>query len=35
MSINNKIHETQTRILRELLFLPSARFAELQKNNRA
>jgi ADP-ribose pyrophosphatase YjhB (NUDIX family) len=26
-----KIHETQTSILRELLFLPSAGFAELQK----
>lgn len=31
MSLEVKVHEAQTLILRELLFLPSAGFAELQK----
>ncbi|MCB9823210.1 hypothetical protein H6800_02960 [Candidatus Nomurabacteria bacterium] len=32
MSLEVKIHEAQTVILRELLFQPSAGFAELQKS---
>ncbi len=31
MSLEVNIHEAQTSILRELLFLPAAGFAELQK----
>ncbi len=31
MSFEAKIHEVQTKILRELLFLPATNFAELQK----